>query len=446
MAQNTDTAVQDPQTGRQSDGQTGRSTQAPVQDNERRDNQDTQHAPLPASDNDLRRRRFNLRNPRFRMFLILGLIVLVVAGFFLWRYFGSFEDTDDAQIDGHLNSISARITGHVIKLLITDNQYVEAGTPLAQIDPADYQVALDRAKADYQDALAQARAAEVNIPLISTNTGSQLSSAQADILNAQAGIAGARKQYDAAVAQQAQAEANNEKAQSDLVRYKLLVDKQEISQQQYDQALAAARAAAATVEATRASASAAQQEISQAQAKLAQAEANARYARTGPQQVAVTRSRAQSAQAQADMKKAALDQAQLNLQYTLIVAPVNGIVTNRTVEVGQNVQAGQDMMKIINLDDIWVTANFKETQLRQMQAGQPVTIHVDTNGMDYKAHVQSIAGASGSITSLLPPENATGNYVKVVQRIPVKITFDPGETREHVLRPGMSVEPKVWIR
>jgi membrane fusion protein (multidrug efflux system) len=265
-------------------------------------------------------------------------------------------------------------------------------------------------------------------------------------LNAQAGIASARKQYDAAVAQQVQAEANNERAQADLVRYKLLVDKQEISQQQYDQALAAARAAAATVEAARASAAAAQQEINQAQARLAQAEANARYAKTAPQQVAVTKSRAQSAQAQADMKKAALDQAQLNLQYTLIVAPVNGIVTNRTVEVGQNVQIGQDLMKIINLDDIWVTANFKETQLREMQAGQAVNIHVDTNGTDYKGHVQSIAGASGSITSLLPPENATGNYVKVVQRIPVKITFDPGETREHVLRPGMSVEPKVWIR
>ena len=146
------------------------------------------------------------------------------------------------------------------------------------------------------------------------------------------------------------------------------------------------------------------------------------------------------------MKKATLDQAQLNLQYTTIVSPVDGVVTNRTVEVGQNVQTGQELMRIINLDDLWVTANFKETQLRDMRPNQPVTVHVDTTGKDYKGHVQSIAGASGSITSLLPPENATGNFVKVVQRIPVKITFDPGETREHVLRPGMSVEPKVWIR
>jgi membrane fusion protein (multidrug efflux system) len=158
------------------------------------------------------------------------------------------------------------------------------------------------------------------------------------------------------------------------------------------------------------------------------------------------RSRAQSAEATVEQKKAELDAAQLNLQYTTVVSPVNGVVTNRTVEVGQNVQPGQEMMRIINLDDIWVTANFKETQLRKMTVGQAVTIHADTTGKDYKGHVQSIAGASGAITSLLPPENATGNFVKVVQRIPVKITFDQGETREHVLRPGMSVEPKVWIR
>src|SRR4029077_2156318 len=189
-----------------------------------------------------------------------------------------------------------------------------------------------------------------------------------------------------------------------------------------------------------------EQQVTQAQSKLAQAEANLRAAGTGPQQVATTRSRAQSAEAQVQLRRAELDQAELNLQYTLIIAPVSGIVTNRTVEVGQNVSIGQELMKVINLDDIWVTANLKETQLRRMQVGQPVTIHVDTTGQDYKGHVQSIAGASGAISSLLPPENATGNYVKVVQRIPVKITFDPGETKEHILRPGMSFEPKVWIR
>src|SRR2546430_275311 len=293
-------------------------------------------SPLPSSERDLRWRRAS-RSPRFRRLLILILIVLLVVGFFLWRYFTSYESTDDAQIDGHLNAISARISGHVEKLLVDDNQYVNAGTPLVQIDPRDYQVAVDRAKADYADALAVAQAAQVNVPITSVSTGSQLSTAQADVENARAGISVARQQFDAA-------------------------------------------------------------------------------------------------------------RAQLNLQYTSVVAPVNSVVTNRTVEVGQNVQPGQELMRIINLDDIWVTANFKETQLRQMQVGQPVTIAVDSNGKKYKGHVQSIAGASGSITSLLPPENATGNYVKVVQRIPVKITLDPGETKEHALRPGMSVEPKVWIR
>ena len=405
-----------------------------------------QPAPLPASDRDLRWKSFRAGNPRFRVFLIVGIVVLLVAGFFLWRYFDSYEDTDDAQIDGHLNSISARVSGHVLKLLVDDNQYVPMGTPLIEIDPKDYQVAVDRAKADYADAVALAEAARVNVPITSVNTNSQTSSAQADVENANAGIAAARQQFSAAKAQLAEAEANNVKAQNDLVRYKQLVDKQEISEQQYDQAVAAAHAGTASVDAARASASAADNQVRQAQSRLLQAQANLRAAATGPQQVENFKSRAQSAQAQADQKKAALEQAELNLQYTVIVAPVNGAVTNRTVEVGQNVSIGQELMRVINLDDIWVTADFKETQLKRMQVGQRVTIHVDTNGKDYKGHVQSIAGASGAITSLLPPENATGNYVKVVQRIPVKITFDPGETKEHVLRPGMSVEPKVWVK
>jgi membrane fusion protein (multidrug efflux system) len=426
MAENTDTAVRENQP----------QAQRPA----------NQPAPLPASDRDLRWKSFRAGNPRFRVFLIVGIIVLVVAGFFLWRYFDSYEDTDDAQIDGHLNSISARVSGHVLKLLVDDNQYVPIGTPLIEIDPKDYQVAVDRAKADYADAVALAEAARVNVPITSVNTNSQTSSAQADVENANAGIAAARQQFSAAKAQLAEAEANNVKAQNDQVRYKQLVDKQEISEQQYDQAVAAAHAGTASVDAARASASAADDQVRQAQSRLLQAQANLRAAATGPQQVETIRSRAQSAQAQADQKRAALEQAELNLQYTVIAAPVNGVVTNRTVEVGQNVSIGQELMKVINLDDIWVTANFKETQLKSMQVGQRATIRVDTNGKDYKGHVQSIAGASGAITSLLPPENATGNYVKVVQRIPVKITFDPGETREHVLRPGMSVEPKVWVK
>lgn len=398
------------------------------------------------SDRDLKWKEFRSRSPRLRMFIIIGVVVLLVAGFFLWRYFNSYESTDDAQIDGHLNPVSARVGGHVQKLMVDDNQYVQAGQPLLQIDARDYEVIVARAKADYDNAVAEAQAAGVNVPITSTSTTSQLAAANAEVATAEASLAAARQQYDAANAQMAQTEANNVKAQNDLARYKQLVSKQEISQQQYDQAYAAAQAGTAGVDAARAAAAAAQQQIRAAQSRVTQAEANQRAASTGPEQVKAIRSRAQSAEAQVEAKKAALDQAQLNLQYTTIVSPVNGVVTSRTVEVGQNVQPGQELMRIINLDDIWVTANLKETQLRDMRVGQQVTIHVDTTGQDYKGHLQSIAGASGAVTSLLPPENATGNFVKVVQRIPVKITFDPGETRQHVLRPGMSVEPKVWIR
>jgi membrane fusion protein (multidrug efflux system) len=404
-----------------------------------------EHPPLPASERDLQWRQAS-RNPRFRLALIVGGIVVLVAGFFLWRYLGSYESTDDAQIDGHLNAISARVSGHVTKLLVNDNQYVEAGTLLVEIDPRDYEVAVSRAKAAYQDALATAESLQVNVPITNVNTGSQLSTAQADVEGVRAGVAVARQQLEAARAQLEQAIANDIKAQNDVGRYKQLVDKQEISHQQYDQAVAAARSSAAGVAAARASVAAAEQQVSQAQSRVLQAEAGLRAAGTAPQQMASARSRAQAAQAQAQQKKAELEQAMLNLQYARLVAPVNGIVSNRTVEVGQNVQVGQELMKIINLDDIWVTANFKESQLRMMRPGQGATISVDAYGKKYNGHVQSIAGASGALFSILPPENATGNYVKVVQRIPVKITFDPGETKEHILRPGMSVEPKVWVR
>ena len=411
-----------------------------------RDKPKTQeHAPLPASDQDLRWKTRS-RDPRFRIAVIAGLIVLALVGFFLWRHFTSYEGTDDAQIDGHLNSVSARVSGHVTKILVQDNQYVQAGTPLLEIDPSDYQVALERAQAAYSDATAQAQAAQVNVPITSVGTSSQVIDAQGDVQNAIAGVAMAQRQMEAAQALLAETEANNVKAQNDLGRYKQLVDKQEISQQQYDQAIAAAKASDSVVAAQKAQVAQAEQGVVQSRTKLNQAQANLRSANTAPQQLAVTRSKAQSAQAQADQKKAELDQAQLNLQYTKIVAPVSGIVSNRTVEVGQNVAPGQELMKIINLDDIWVTANFKENQLREMRVGQPVTISVDAYGKKYKGRVESVAGASGSLMSLLPPENATGNYVKVVQRIPVKIVFDAGETKEHLLRPGMSVEPKVWIK
>jgi membrane fusion protein, multidrug efflux system len=405
-------------------------------------------AQQPSQDGEAsyRRRVALLRSPRAKWGLIFVALVLIVGGFFLWRYFSSYESTDDAQIDGHLNSVSARVSGHVVKLNIEDNQYVEKGTLLVEIDPVDYEVAVERARADYADALAQSSAAGINVPVTDVSTSSQVASAQASVANAKSGIAAALQQFDAARAQVAQAEANNAKAQSDLVRYKQLVDKQEISLQQYDQAVAAAKSGTASVSAARAAADAAAAQVEQAQSKMAQAEADLRTAMTAPQTMRATRARALSAQASADRRKAELRQAELNLVYTKIVAPVTGIVTNRTVEVGQNVQVGAEMMKIIPLEDLWVTANFKETQLREMKPGQATTISVDANGRKYKGHVDSVAGASGARFSLLPPENATGNYVKVVQRIPVKIVFEPGETKSHDLRPGMSVIPKVWIR
>jgi len=405
-----------------------------------------ENKPLPATERDFHSRPSRRQSPAFRIGLGIGILILLIVGIFVYRYLTSYESTDDAQVDGHINSISARISGHVISLNVQDNQYVQAGTVLVEIDRADYQVALDRAKADFADAEAAARAAGVTVPITSVNTTSQVSATEADVESARAGIQAAQQQYQAAKAQLEEAEANNVKAQTDLDRYKQLVNKQEISQQQYDQAVAAAKASAASVAAARASSDAAQQAVTQAQGRLVQAQANFANAQTAPRQMQVTRAKAESALAEAQRKKADLDQAELNLQYTKVIAPVAGIVSNRTVEVGQNVVPGQELMKVINLDDVWVTANFKETQLRYMRPGQPVTIEVDANGRKYNGKVDSIAGASGARFSLLPPENATGNYVKVVQRVPVKIVFDSGSNSDHQLRPGESVTPKVWIR
>jgi membrane fusion protein, multidrug efflux system len=410
------------------------------------DQSEGRNKPLPSTERDFRTKPSRSASPGFRIAVIIGIVVLLVVGFFVYRYVTSYESTDDAEVDGHINSISARITGHVTKLNITDNQYVQAGQVLVEIDPADYQVAYEKAKADFEDAQATAAAAGVNVPITDVNTTSQVSVSEADVISARAGISSARQQFEAAKAQLAQAQANDVKAQNDLGRYRQLVDKQEISQQQFDQAVASAKASTATVEAARAMADSSQAQVTEAQGKLTQAEANYRYAQTAPRQMQVIRARAQAALAQAQQKKADMDQAALNLQYTKIIAPVAGVVSDRTVEVGQNVAPGQELMKVIPLTDIWITANFKETQLRDMKVGQPVNIEVDANGRSYKGKVDSLAGASGARFSLLPPENATGNYVKVVQRIPVKIVLDPGENKDQSLRPGMSVEPKVWIR
>ena len=401
--------------------------------------QPTQPAPTARASEYLRAR------PRARSLLIIAAIVLLVGAFFAWRYFSSYESTDDAEVDGHLMPVSARISGYVSKVNIDDNQYVHSGDVMIEIDPRDYQVAVDQAQAALADARATARSADINVPVTSVDTTSQVTSSEADVASAQAGITAAQQQYDAAQAELVQAQANDVKAQNDLTRYKQLVDKQEISQQLYDQAVAAAAAGDAAVSAAKANAAASQQQVTQAQSRLDGARAAWRASQTGPRQVAATAARAKSADAAAEAKQAALEQAELNLQYTKIVAPADGVVT-KNVEVGMNVQPGQQLASVNAIDDVWITANFKETQLKYMEKGQPVRITADVNGRTYKGHVDSIAGSSGARTSLLPPENATGNYVKVVQRVPVKIVLDPGENADHSLRLGMSVEPKVFVK
>jgi membrane fusion protein, multidrug efflux system len=386
-----------------------------------------------------------LANPRARIFLVIAGIVIIVGGIFAWRYFSSYESTDDAEVDGHLMPLSARISGYVLTVNVDDNQAVHKGDVLVEIDPRDYQTALDQARANLASAQATARSLNINIPVTSVSTTSQVSSSEADIENSQAGIVAARQQYDAAEADLVQAQANNVKAQNDLVRYKQLVDKLEISQQLYDQAVAAAASGDAQVAAAKANVSAAEQQITQARARLAQSQANLRSSQTGPQQVASTRARALSAEADVQEKQAALEQAELNLQYTKIIAPVDGVVS-KSVEVGMNVQPGQQLLTIVPLNDVWVTANFKETQLKYMRPGQKAEIKVDANGRTYQGKVDSIANSSGARLSLLPPENATGNYVKVVQRIPVKIVLNPGQNSDAYLRLGMSVEPKVFVK
>ena len=398
-----------------------------------------------ASEPPERPQGFFATHPKAPFYIAVIALVLLVGGYFAYNYFSSYESTDDAEVDGHLQPLSARISGYITKVNVDDNQTVKAGTVLAEIDPRDYQAALDKAEAELADAEATARAQNLNVPITAVNTTSQISVAKADVENAQAGINSAEQQYEVTKAQLAEAQANDVKAQNDLVRYKQLVDKQEISQQQYDQAVAASKASSATVAGAQSSAASALQQITQAKSKLAQAEANLRYAETAPRQVETTEARASSADAAVKEKQAAVEQAQLNLSYTKIVAPVSGTVT-KNAEVGMNVQPGQQLFSIVPLAEVWVTANFKETQLKYMKVGQRAVIKVDANGREYKGHVDSIANSSGARTSLLPPENATGNYVKVVQRIPVKIVLEPGQNDDLYLRLGMSVEPKVYVK
>jgi len=389
--------------------------------------------------------------PSNRRFIVIGVIVLLVlAGvFFYWR--STFtEDTDDAQVDGNLYQISSRIQGHVVQVNVSDNQMVKKGDVLAEIDPADYQVALDQAEADLAAAQAQYVQASTNVPITSTNVNTAVTTSSADVQGAQAQVLQSQKQVDAANARVVQATANSKKADDDVARYAPLVAKDVISKQQYDAAVAAAAAAKAQVAEAEAGVLAYQNGVTSAQQKLAQAEAQSKQSvtnRTG--QLRVEQSRAQAAAAQVKQAQARVEQARLNLSYTKIVAPTDGIVNKKNVQVGANLSAGQDLMTIIPLTDLWVTANFKETQLEHMQACQKVELKVDAyGGRKFSGVVRQIGGATGSQLSLFPPENATGNYVKVVQRIPVRIDFTnlDNEDKDRVLRPGLSVTPDIAVK
>jgi len=388
--------------------------------------------------------------PPFRRRAIVAIVIVLLAAVAvaLWWRSTFTENTDDAQVNGHLIQVSSRISGQVLKVEVNENQMVKAGDLIAELDPADYQVAVENAEAALASAQANAAAASVAVPISIVNTGSNLNSAGADVSGTQAGVEQAQNQLQAAHDLVGQAKANNTKAQADLERYKPLVEKDVISKQQFDAAVAAAAAAKAALSDARAMERAASDAVRVANERLAQAQAQLKFAETGPQQVAAQSARARQALAQVQQAQAQLDMARLNLSYTKIVAPEAGIVTRKSVEIDQNVAAGQNLLTLVSLEDLWVTANFKETQLRHMAAGQPVEISVDSTGKTYQGKVTQIGGATGSVLSLFPPENATGNYVKVVQRVPVRIDFTDlrNEDPNHELRPGLSVEPKVRVK
>ncbi len=392
----------------------------------------------------------------------LGVVLLAIVGVVVWLFLtADRESTDDAQVEGHVVQISARVGGTVQRVAVEDNQRVAAGAVLVELDPRDYQVAVDRARAELADAQATAAAAQSGVPISATSATSNVTTAHGSVEQAQSMIEGAQKEIDAArarlttaQARQREAEANAAKATRDVERLRGLLAKDEVSQQQFDAASAAADAQRAAVDSAVSQVAEAEAGVRVAESKLSQtrvgeqqAQAGLRTAETGPQQVAAMRARAEAAAAHVEQQKAALAQAELNLQYTTVKAPVAGIVSRKTVEVGQIVQAGQPLLALIPLENVWVTANFKETQLTNMKSGQKAVVKVDAyGGKEFQAHVDSIAAATGARFSMLPPENATGNYVKVVQRVPVKIVLEPGQDPDHLLRPGMSVVPTVYTK
>jgi membrane fusion protein (multidrug efflux system) len=386
-----------------------------------------------------------------RKFIVIAVIILLVigAGIFYWRSTFS-EDTDDAQVDGDLYQVSSRVTGQVIKVYVEDNQPIKVGDPIAEIDPRDYQVALEQAQANLASSQAAAIQATVNVPIIGVNVNTSVSTTGSDVTGSSAAVEQARKQAQAAEARVVAAKATAVKSHLDVERYTPLVEKDVISKQQFDAAVATDAANQAAVLEAEATVIGNQAAVSQAIQKLAQSRFQAAQSvKTGPDQVRVQQAKANSALADVKQAQAKVDQALLNLGYTHITAPTTGIVNKKNVQVGVNLSIGQDVLTIIPLTNLWVTANFKETQLAKMKPGQPVTLKVDAlGGRKFHGKVTQIGGATGSRLSLFPPENATGNYVKVVQRIPVRIDFTnlQQENGDYALRPGMSVTPDVEVK
>jgi membrane fusion protein, multidrug efflux system len=381
--------------------------------------------------------------------IFLAVAGLAAAGVSLWwLHSQNYESTDDAQVEGHLDLVSARISGTVtyIDPRVENNRLVEAGTLLMELDPRDYAAELEHAKANINTRNAEARSAQVTVPIVDASAFGQLHSAEAAKQQAVASVES--EQANLAVAQHKlqQDEAIRARAERDRVRYQALVEKHEISRSDYDARETEAIAAAQAVEGDRAAVTATEQKIAETRSLVVQREAQIEAARIAPQRVTDARAQSDSAAGHLEQARADLHTAQLNLSYTKIYAPVSGVIGRKTVELGHRVQPGQSLLVIVPLGDIWITANFKETQLKHMRPGESVTIRVDTFGRDYKGKVESLPGAAGPVFSLFPPENSTGNYVKVVQRFPVRIRLDKDQDLEHMLRPGMSVEPTVDVR
>jgi membrane fusion protein, multidrug efflux system len=368
-------------------------------------------------------------HPKAKWLVLAAVVVLLAGGTAFWMYYHVRESTDDAQIEGYVVPIAPRVSGTVASVNVNDNQPVKSGAVLVQLDQRDYLVALQKAEGELADAQSSAQAARTGVPITSATYTSQFSGAQANLVAVQ-------KEVESAEANLRQATANYSKAADDLKRYQQLITRDEISQQQYDAAVTAEGAARAAVDAAQAGVATAQSHVQQARSQVAAAS-------TAPAQISVSRSRAGSAEGLVQTRAAAVEQAKLNLDYTTVRAPVDGVVTSKQVQLGQVVQEAQPLMALVPLQDIWVVANYKEDQIKNMRVGQPAIIHVDAYGKDYNGHVDSFGAATASKTSLLPPENATGNYVKVVQRIPVKILFENVQDPQHILRPGMSVVPTV---